>query len=140
MPALPRQQAADELGISPATLLRITRNGVGKIQQGGGRARKTLFDTETIRAARGSRDVSTQRLFEIVEQFDRGARALTLTSTLVREFQLLQDALAQFDVPQHRRAELVRFLAWRIVDCACEHLRIDERPDFATLMDITASR
>jgi hypothetical protein len=147
MPALSRQQAADELGISPATLLRLTRDGTGKIQNGGrgGRGRKTLFDVNVIRAARGLRASPTQRSKaspEMIEQLDRGARALGLAQILIEDFAMLHlsGAFAKFRVPPDRRADLVRFLAMRAVHCVHEHLRIDERPDFVKLMEITASR
>jgi hypothetical protein len=141
MPALPRQQAADELGISPATLLRITRDGTGKIQKGGGRGRKTLFDVETIRAARGPRSASPQCSPEFIEQLARGARALSIAQILMEDFATLyrSGAFAQFRVPPDRCADLVRFLALRVIDRVHEHLHIADRPSFAQLMEITES-
>jgi hypothetical protein len=138
MPVLTRQQAADELGISPATLWRITRNGVGKIQKGGGRGRKSLFDTETIRAARGAPPTSSP---EVIAQLERGARALSLAQTLMDDFDMLyrSGAFAQFRVPPDRRADLVRFLALRVIDRVHEHLRIAARFSFADVAKITES-
>jgi hypothetical protein len=141
MPALSRQQAAEALKISQATLLRWTRGGLGKVSTGGrgGRGCRTLFDVETIRAARSA--APTQRSPEVIAQLDRGARALGLTQILMEDFAMLHrsGAFAQFRVPPDRRADLVRFLAMRAVHCVHEHLRIDECPDFAELLKITES-
>jgi hypothetical protein len=140
MPALPRRAAADALGISPATLLRWTRDGTGKITSGGGRGRRTLYDVPTIAAARGL--CASAPSAETIGQLERGAKALSLAQIIIADLAMLvrTGALAQFDVPAHRRAELIRFLALRVIDTAHEHLKISERPSFAQLTEITGSR
>jgi hypothetical protein len=124
MPALPKKLAAEALGISPATLLRRTRDGVGVLRRGRGRGVQTLFDVELLRTKWGG---SGGVAGETLTQLDRGVRATTLPESLSDCLLWIKrtGVLAEFDVPIHRREALLRFIEQQIVSRAREHMRLD---------------
>ncbi len=128
MPALPRQEAAKDLGISVSKLRRLTADGTGKVRQGRrGRGCPTLYDVTIIGTLLHTPPAGGPS--HTAAPLERGALASTLVDSLLRDLDVVADSgeLHRYEVPLRNHRKLVAFIGAWIASHVESHLRLNRR-------------